>query len=227
MIVLVTDGNGGNPLSVRNQIVSDDIKVVTVGIGSGVNENLLKMLAARENFFISVTDTDDLVKKSIKVPDETCKAASKKGTYQEAYEDCDFQFKGSMDVPEYKIDGTPDMAFTDMIVSRTAPRVGVLNTNGIDVEFISEEDKAIPITTFGNPRLTPTHFKPFTLPYLSYESGIGHQTFTGNQLAISKNRCVRIFFSHYQTITMGVNPHVIANVNAQKEDKKCVVFKTV
>lgn len=229
VIVLVTDGLDGSSPSAKSLIDSKSatgVAIVSVGIGDAVDAVYLKSLS---DVYEPVSTTTvgtigDLLRKSICSVEPGPKDPSK-NTCQEAYKKCDFKFSGKSGIPTFSITGKPDKSFTPLIVSKTGPRIGVLNTNGIVPEFINGSGKVIPITSVGTPKLTPTHFKPFPVPK-TVGSGIGHQTFTGNQLQVSRKRCVRVYFSTYQTLTPGSKPKLIENVNVKKSDNKCVVFKT-
>lgn len=145
---------------------------------------------------------------------------------QRAFETCDFKFKGIRGLPIFNIDVKADQAFTPRIIS-TAPgeTLGVLNQNGIVSEFIFDNGSFAPITFFGKQPFTPTHFKPFSIPYTT-GSGVGHEVFQSNQLEVAKGRCVRIFFTQYQKLIPGTNT-VMDNVNnVPRKLNKCVVFRT-
>lgn len=143
-----------------------------------------------------------------------------------AFLECRFRFAGFNGLPTFPLFG-PDRAFTTLVVSKDPhERLGVLNTNRIVPEFILPHGAAVPITAFGNPRFTPTHFKPFSIRG-TRGSGVGHQTFQGNQFALARHRCVRIFFTQYQLLSNRFPFNVIANINAPfKTSRSCVVFRT-
>ena len=132
---------------------------------------------------------------------------------------------GFRSIPTFRIGGPPDIAFTSRIVSKD-PReiIGILNTNDVVPEFILRNGAAVRITHFGSQRFTPTHFKPFAIPR-TIGSGVGHQTFHGDQLRIARGQCVRVFFTTFQVLK-GVRPPTVANVNVGREAFKCVVFRT-
>lgn len=120
----------------------------------------------------------------------------------------------------FSMSGEPDVPFTPLIISRGPETLGVLNTN-IVPEFISSGGTATDITEFGDPPFTPSHFKPLAING-TVGSGIGHQTFTGNQKKVARKKCVRVSFSQYQEFVDGE----LLNVNAGKLARKCVVFRT-
>ena len=224
--ILLTDGQGAvDPLPLKPEFINNKISLVTIGVGSGVNENDLKQLATSEELYLKFDNSEELLDRIATVTDKACNPTTG-DSCEEAYKQCDFQFFGRDAVPEYTIGKKPDTVFTNRIVSKTNSNVGVLNTNGIDVEFLTG-DASSAITGFGSPRLTPTHFKPLSFTNRLFATGIGHQTFTGDQLSVSRNRCVRISFSNFQVISSTPFPHVVDNVNgAKKNDNKCVVFRT-
>lgn len=235
VIVLVTDGmDDGSASTLLPQIRNEDISVVTVGIGNGVNVAHLQSLATTPDFYVQATP-NNLVAIAESVVDKSCVIPSVTNSpeptpmdsgCQMAYDECEFMFEGQDDVPVYPVTGVPDRVFTDTIVSRNDPTVGVLNTNGIIAEFIMDDGSATEITQFASPRFTPTHFKPLSRTNNPIMSGVGHQTFHGNQETVARNKCVRLFFTTFQTVSHGPNPRVLDNVNAEKEDNKCVVFET-
>lgn len=236
VIVIVTDGqDNGSASDLLPQILAEDISVVTVGIGSGVNVEHLQSLATTPDFYVQATQAN-LVANAASVVDKSCvvpeagpspEVTPMPSECQNAYDECQFMFKGQADVPVYSVTGPPDRPFTDTIVSRTNPEVGVLNTNGIVAEFIMEDGSATEITQIAQPKFTSTHFKPLSRQSNPIMSGVGHQTFHGNQATVAQNKCVRLFFTSFQTISHGPNPRVLDNVNSEKGDNTCVVFKTV
>lgn len=224
VIVLVTDGidNGIPPAEdLVNSKSASGVAIVSVGIGNNIDKSYLEGFS---DVYIPVSvgalDAVGAILRS-----KICKLPNPSNVCAAAGRLCDFAFQGRSGVPTFSIGGTPNKVFTDLIVSKSGPRIGVLNTNGIIPEFINPDGTITLINKVGSPRLTPTHFKPFSIPK-SVGSGIGHQTFTGNQLQVSRRRCVRVFFSTYQTLTFGRNPRVINNINVERSDNKCVVFKT-
>lgn len=143
-----------------------------------------------------------------------------------AYRACDFAFEGYPNVPTFDASGKQDTPFTNRIVARNGQVLGVLNTNNIIPEFLFPGGIAKPITYFGSQPFTPTHFKPFSLGKAK-GSGIGHQTYHGDQSRIVRHKCVRVFFSTYQVLKSLYKPSVIANINVNRYDNKCVVFRTL
>lgn len=230
VIVLVTDGQDrSGAQSLIPDITKAGISVVTVGIGSGINTNVLKTLATRPEYFVPVKSASELITRALFVSNRVCDVVDvSRYSCVDEYNQCEFIFMGYHNrVPQFKIGARPDVAFTRAIVSRNDPDIGILNTNGIAAEFLTVNGFQ-PITQFGNPKLTPTHFKPLSIKHRHFSSGIGHQTFTGNQLFVSRNQCVRVFFTHYQLVSLSHGGNVIGNVNgAMKSDKKCVVFQTI
>lgn len=226
VIILVTDGNGGNFLPVCDTIKGLGITLVTVGIGNGINKDRLRACATAPEFFITVADTEMLVRNVFKVVNLACK----RDECEDAFQKCKFTFQGQPTVPTYSIRGAPDVVFTDKIIARSDPQVGILNSNGPAPEFLTRRrfapNEFRPITSFGNQPFTPTHFKPLSFTMKPLASGIGHQTFQGNQLRVARKRCVRVFFTQYQVIKLAPTPMVIDNVNSPTSDDNCVVFKT-
>lgn len=141
-----------------------------------------------------------------------------------AYQKCDFKFVKYPLKYRYSIMGKPDRSFTPRIISKSSMmKIGILNTY-FTAQFIMGNGKAMNITKFGKPALTPSHFKPFPING-TMQSGIGHQTFDGNQMKVSMNRCVRLYFSSFQVLdSYGL---VIDNMNdVPMSMNKCVVFRT-
>lgn len=155
-------------------------------------------------------------------------ASGRRDACQRAFEECDFRYEGiTRLVPRFSLRGPPDVPFSPRIISIVpGENLGVLNTNGITVEVIFPNGRAFPITRFGNPRFTPTHIKPLSIPRTT-GSGLGHQTFTGDQLRVASGSCGRIFFTQYQLLDRNSN-NVVDNVNNidARREKKCVVFRT-
>lgn len=229
IVILSDGGETGTPSaeSLVNMKLGSGIEVLTVGIGSSVDAASLRRLASASDFYIPAGYSTSTTIASL-LASKVCKAAGMTpDVCAEAYKACDFMFQGRSTVPTYYIGGKPDQAFTDKIVSRSGPPIGVVNMNDIIPEFINKDGTASLITYFGNPRFTPTHFKPYSIRGMAYSSGVGHQTFTGNQLSVARRSlCIRVYFSHYQTLSRGPKPTVLNNVNVEKSDNKCVVFKT-
>lgn len=228
IIVVLTDGiSRPNPVSTANSInAMEDISIVSVGIGPNVNANTLRDVAARPEFFLS-TRFDELPTAVLGVVSNVCSAAVPPiDGCQNAFNGCDFRFQGVKGLPTFELPKKPDFAFTPRIISTVAgENLGVLNTNNIIPEFIMENGAVTNITMSGNPNFTPTHFKPFNIPNTS-GSGIGHQTFHGNQFMQAKPRCVRVFFTEFQTLIANTD-FVAMNFNGvSRVMNKCVVFKT-
>lgn len=263
VIVAITDGSsGGDPVAVADSInARPDVSIVTVGIGNGINEAVLRAVAAGPEFFLP-TDFGKLPAAVLGVVSNVCEVvemaleptaepsvdptpepatpapATPPATpsqmpvvvppvrgCQAAFSACDFRFKGIVGLPTFDLPLKADSAFTPRIVSRVAgERLGVLNTNDIYGEFVLD-GRVANITSFGSPKFTPTHFKPFTI-FNTSGSGIGHETFQGNQFDEAKPRCVRVFFTSYQTLD-GSSGHVKTNFNdVKRKMNKCVVFRT-
>lgn len=234
LIVLVTDGiDNGSP---RASMVAPDIKVagvsiVTVGIGNSIQESYLEGLASGPEFFVKSSSFSTLLSKVVDVVEGSCKAAvtprpTAPDVCAEAYDACDFKFVRRDTVPTFSVTGKSDKPFTPKIVSRmNGERIGVLNSNGIVPEFILADGSVQDITEAGaSPKFRPTHFKPFSKKKKN-GSGIGHQKYHGNQKMIARGQCIRVYFSTYQVLT-GRPPYVKKNVNVDKTDNKCVVFKS-
>lgn len=143
-----------------------------------------------------------------------------KDSCEVAFDECEFTFNGTSSLSTYSIDGPSDQSFTSVIVSKDPDvQLGVLNSNNVVPEFI-EDSGAFPITDFGSQRFAPSQFKPYYM-WQDQGSGIGHQTFHGNQEELSRNKCIRIFFTDIQLL----NP--ASNLNqVPKSANKCVVFRT-
>lgn len=146
---------------------------------------------------------------------------------EEAFHTCDFRFEGKNGLPTFPIDGKADKAFTPRIVSTVYHEtLGVLNTNNIVPEFILGGYNA-EITKFGSQKFTPTAFKPFSIPYTPW-SGIGHETFHGDQLKVAKGKCIRVYFTHYQLLSQDKYGKYVVKENRNdvpKYENKCVVFR--
>lgn len=148
---------------------------------------------------------------------------------QDAYHECQFRFRGIRgSVPSFSLSGPPNVPFTPRIISLARhEKLGILNTNGITVEALNRHDRFVSITNFGNPRFTPTHVKPLRIGR-STGSGLGHQTFTGDQQRLAmQGACVRIFFTNYQVL----RDHRIVKKNLNdvmaRRLNKCIVFRAV
>lgn len=145
-----------------------------------------------------------------------------------AFNMCDFKFRGYSGVPTFDIWFDPNESFTTKVVSKNRyERLGVLNSNGIEAEFINSDGTIVKMSEEkASPRFKKTHFKPF---YIRGQngSGIGHQTLRGNQQDTAAGRCIRVFFSMYQVLTGDKPPFSKENRNAKRSDYKCVVLRTV
>lgn len=146
---------------------------------------------------------------------------------QDAYDICEFKFqRDGGSVPTYDTRGPADEAFTPIITAKDRNvRIGIVNSNGIEPEFVREDGSRWPISEKGRPNFKTTHFKPFFLKFRQF-SGIGHQTFIGNQKYIARRKCVVVYFSMFTVLTGSRPPYVKKNVNAVKSDNKCVAFRT-
>ncbi len=94
--------------------------------------------------------------------------------------------------------------------------------NNLVPQFI-DDTGAKDITQFAQQPFSPTQFKPYNdnLP----ASYIGHETYQGTQFLEAKDRCIRVYLTHYQILNAQGN--VVANMNdVPKSSNKCVVFKT-
>lgn len=142
-----------------------------------------------------------------------------------AFRRCDFRFQGISGLPTFSISGPADRAFTPRVISTRRNQIlGVLNTNDVISEFVFPDGGFSPITNFGSQRFTPTAFKPFSIPRTT-GSGVGHETFQGNQLQVARGRCVRVFFTSYQLLFR--NGNVSGNINdVPRSMNSCVVFRT-
>lgn len=250
LIVLVTDGEDTSlpdALDLAPTVKNAGVSIVTVGVGSGANEQYLKDLATSPKFFVQSSDFSTLLDSVIDVVEDSCSVVQSpkptakpvktqkpskspkptrlpKDSCGRAARRCDFKFAGSgSSVPTFSATGKPDVAFTNLIVARSSTmRLGVLNSNGVVPEFILANGVVRKITAFATPRYTPTHFKPFTIKKRR-GSGIGHQTYTGSQKKNARRRCIRVFFTHFQKFVGGN----LENVNVAAGDRsKCVVFRT-
>lgn len=227
VIVLLTDGEGDSAPSIQvaNAAKESGINIVTVGIGPFVSEDFLRGIATRPEFFIkanfSTLDRDvfRLVQAICDVPNST----PDKDACENAFDECQFAFAGESGLSTFDVSGEPDIPFTPKIVPKNVMMaLGVLNTNNIIPEFIDNAGSAMPVTEFGTQRFTPTVFKPFWKPQ-ERGSGIGHETFQGNQEEIAMGRCVRVFFTSFQEIQQF---RVVNRNNVPRSENKCVVFRT-
>lgn len=224
VIIVITDGiSNTNPIPLAEQIKrTKDTYIFAVGIGSRVNTNVLRQVASGPGFLISTT-FEGLPNRVAKIIDTLCDLDM---SCKEAYEKCDFRFMGIRDLPTFNIDVRADKAFTPRIIS-VAPneRLGILNLNKIVPEFIFDDGTVSPITNFGRQKFTRTHFKPFQIPFTT-GTGVGHETFQADQLSIAKGRCIRMHFTHYQTLFADTDI-VMSNLNdVRRSENKCIVFRT-
>ncbi|KAI0558481.1 hypothetical protein FGB62_207g010 [Gracilaria domingensis] len=145
------------------------------------------------------------------VPKESCEVA---------FDECEFTFDGESELATFSIDGPPDKSFTPVVVAKDPDvHLGTLNSNNVVPEFI-EDDGAFPITDFGSQPFAPTQFKPYYI-WQEQGSGIGHQTFHGDQQELSRGRCIRIFFTDIQLKDPASNLN-----HVPRSENKCVVFRT-
>lgn len=167
-----------------------------------------------------------------------------------AFEECRYAFHGIRGLPTFHLRGTkPDVSFTPRIVVKRGSPVGILNTNRVPVEVLVDghfrpiEDIRV------HPRWTPTHFKPYAIfddrrygrrddrkgGRYDYKrdygngrnvgSGIGHETFIGEQEKAARHQCIRVFFSNIQILDKRGN--VVMNLNnVRPSQRRCVVFRT-
>ncbi|PXF41182.1 Collagen alpha-1(XXVIII) chain [Gracilariopsis chorda] len=223
-IVLITDGGffgneGQNAEAIAAEIKDEGTFIVTVGVGSLIDEAFLRRIASPDLFV--GTSFDNLDEVIMQVVSDICVDIIETDC-SKAFDECEFTFRGKTGLSTFSIAGRPDRSFTPRIVSKDASvRLGVLNSNNIVPEFI-EDNGVFPITNFGSQRFTPTHFKPYTLMN-GQGSGIGHQTFHGNQKQVAKDRCIRVYFTHFQEIR---NNKLINRNDVPRSENKCVVFRT-
>lgn len=246
IIVLVTDGAPNSKPSttaVAKQIRSEkDMYLVTVAVQTGGSSaDFLKNTIAHSPQFAIESEFAKLPEVVQKVVQNVCTVVVVDGNdgndgndsnddekdCVRAYKACIFKFKGELGLAKYDIaPDSPDRAFTPPIVPKDSTKhVGVLNTNGIVPEFLGQS--AEPITSFGSQRFTPTHFKPFWISK-KYGSGIGHQTFHGDQATLAMDKCVRVYFTSFQVINnQNGSKNVVENrSNVPRSENACVVFRT-
>ncbi len=224
VIVVITDGVGASNPNPLPDIVKDGIAVVSVGVGDNVDEEFLKRIATKPEFYIKA-DVDDLPQLLDDVKEAACDAVE---TFKcaGAYASCDFTFEGVNSVPTYDVSGDADKAFTPRIVHKknmSGRAIGVVNSQAGEFEPIFADTNK-PISSEGNPKFAPTAFKTYSLK--DWGSGIGHQTLHGDQLSVADDRCVVVFFQSWQVLDApdGV---VVRNVNLKKKKaSECVAFKT-
>ncbi|PXF40879.1 Collagen alpha-6(VI) chain [Gracilariopsis chorda] len=240
VIVLITDGgDNGNPLAeaLAPTVKAAGVAIVTIGVGSGVDEDYLRSLATTPAFFIPSTFSS-LPADVVRVAESSCDVVEVSPVpditptpipdpCEEAYDTCDFAFMNELSVPTFAVDVAPDVPFTPKIVSRNPLElVGVLNTNDIVVEFIEDDGTVTPITS--EPAIqsfSATQFKPITLTGTS-RSGIAHESFQADQLSLARDRCVRVFVSSFQLLDVTPPNNVIGNPAVTRADNKCMVFRT-
>jgi len=144
----------------------------------------------------------------------------------EAFKQCDFRFQAVNDLPTFSISERPNDPFTPRIISTTpGESLGVLNKNGIMVEFILPNGDVQSITAAEGATLSATHFKPLTMNDLG-GSGIAHENFDTEQVRASGGRCVRMFFAHYQTLFPDRDVVLYDMDDTISEANKCIVFRT-
>lgn len=141
---------------------------------------------------------------------------------EDSYDECKFRFGFSEKVQTFKLVNESGVPFTRRIRSKMFGRmVGALNSNGMAAEFLFMK-AGYPITGYGSPPYHRYHFKPLSIPGTS-GFGIGHESFSGNQLMFARFRCVRVHFSSYQLLSFNGTKR---NFNDLPQDNKnCIVFK--
>ncbi|KAI0563516.1 hypothetical protein FGB62_38g214 [Gracilaria domingensis] len=160
---------------------------------------------------LTIQQCTSLVPTPSPVPKDSCEVA---------FDECEFTFAGKRGLASFSIDGASDKSFTPVIVAKDSDvHLGVLNSNNVVPEFI-EDSGVFPITKFGSPRFASSQFKPLSI-WQGRGTGIGHQTFQGDQQQLARDRCIRIFFTSIQLM----NPFSNLN-NVPRSAKKCVVFRT-
>ncbi|KAI0560741.1 von Willebrand factor A-like protein [Gracilaria domingensis] len=235
-IVLVSDGQTSpaeeeRTEAVVQQIKSAGINMITAGIGCDANEDFLKEIATSPELFINLNEEHPCgdamnALESICEP-EDCPPQETTGpcvpiSCQEAFNRCAFTFAGKNGLATFDATSRPDVSFTPMIISKNPNvHIGVLNMNDLTPVFI-EEDGVTEITRFGSQRFTRTHFKPFSIEG-TRGSGIGHQTYHGNQMQLARNRCIRVSFSQVQLLD---NTEIVAGNLNDAPENHCVVFRT-
>eukprot|EP00178_Gracilaria_changii_P017807 TRINITY_DN5077_c0_g1_i1.p1 TRINITY_DN5077_c0_g1~~TRINITY_DN5077_c0_g1_i1.p1 ORF type:complete len:365 (-),score=56.91 TRINITY_DN5077_c0_g1_i1:490-1584(-) len=233
VIALITDGRTRpSDISVSNQAAeaakAAGVDIITVGIGSSVSQDFLMGIASDPSLYINA-NFDNLDQRVPEVVQAICDTVIPKAC-KVAFDECEFTFSDQAGLATFEVSEEPDTAFTTRVVPKDVSfGLGVLNTNNIVPEFINDVEiqpgatpEARPITEFGSQSFTPTHFKPY---WIAQErgSGIGHQTFQGNQAQEARGRCVRIYFTHYQEIREN---RVVNRNNVPRSANKCVVFRT-
>eukprot|EP00177_Eucheuma_denticulatum_P005152 GFKZ01009384.1.p1 GENE.GFKZ01009384.1~~GFKZ01009384.1.p1 ORF type:complete len:375 (-),score=27.94 GFKZ01009384.1:399-1523(-) len=237
VIVILTDGRESPRRAdqLAPIVKNEGIAIVTVGIGAGADATLLRQLATTPAFFID-SSFDSLPTDVVRVANSSCDAVEvtpeptpiPRDSCEVANDMCRFAFQGLNVAPAFPVDGPANTPFTPIIIStNTSERLGVLNTNRITVEIIENDGNVIPITALPTMQdFSPTQFKPIVVPNMM-ASGIGHESFQGDQQDEAKGRCVRVFFTEFQLVQLLPPFHVVANVVADREDGTCVVFRTM
>ncbi len=235
-IVVVTDGQGASAPNPLPQIRADGVAVVSVGVGDGINEAFLRSIATKPEFYIPAT-FDMLPKLEAAVEQAACNAVSviaspepvsppSNSGCQKVFNACAFTFEGVSGLPIFNIDVAADKPFTPRIVRKTnvgTSVVGVINSQGGVFQPVFQDIGKV-ISKVGDPKLSPTAFKTYSLK--NGGSAIGHETFQGNQLTVSRGRCVVVYFQSWQVLNAkdGV---VLTNINLAKRDNSaCVAFGT-
>lgn len=223
LVVIITDGIGSSVKRTRElaaEAKNDGMDIVTMGIGSDVDSIFLQEIASTSKFYFS-TDFDRIMIMVPSAVERVCDLPPGERC-EDAYRRCQFRFKGESGLTKYNIPQFRDKSFTPKIVSKNRRvRLASLNTNGIVPEFV-DVNTARPITQYGSPHFTPTHFKPIWM-MSERADGIGHQTFHGNQKSVALNRCIRVFFTHFQEFR---GERISNQHNIPREKNKCVVFAT-
>ncbi|CAN8063724.1 unnamed protein product [Agarophyton chilense] len=251
VVVLITDGEDtGFPLAseLAPDVKSAAVSIVTVGVGDAVNGEYLRALATAPDFFVD-SSFDALPSDVVRVAESSCDVVQvtpdpvpptvapvtptppppqPPTACQQAYDRCPFAFARIASVPLFAIDTPPDAPFTPAIVSRDArQRLGILNTNGIVPELIADDGAVTALTSLSAAQpFSISQFKPFPVPNATF-SAVGHETFHADQLAMVRNRCVRLFFSQLQLLNVTPPFDVVENVAAMRSDGQCVVFRTI
>lgn len=228
LIILLTDGETDctdvqESFDAAAEAKSNGINIITIGIGNEVSIDFLIAIASDPSFFIDTT-FDKLESKVPLVAKTICSAAECSDACENAFKICEFTFAGRKGLQTFDISGEPDLSFTTRIVPKDVTyALGSLNTNNIIPDFIDENGTATEIVEFGSQRFTPTHFKPFWIAQ-DRGSGIGHQTFHGNQEQKATDRCVRVYFTHFQEFR---ETGLVNRNNVARSENKCVVFRTI
>lgn len=150
-------------------------------------------------------------------------------TCRQWFDECELTFAGSNQIPMYNLSiFNTDTTFTSRIQPKnlSSPLLGIANTKE-PAEYL-QNGKPMPVTSLGDPPAAPTIFKTFPIPFPKVipASGVGHETFQGNQLSALSGKCFRLYITSYQILD-SQSLQVVDNVNdAPKSMNKCVVFKT-